>query len=92
MNPETSEYDRVGHAHETRADSSASIAVEKNVDLEDRDQIQEEEAKPVDVPPDGEYGWVYVACVFLINAHTWGVNSVSPFSGTTPDRNHTNNS
>ena len=29
-----------------------------------------------DVPPDGGYGWVVCACVFLINAHTWGVNSV----------------
>ena len=30
----------------------------------------------VDVPPDGGYGWVCVACVFWINAHTWGINSV----------------
>jgi hypothetical protein len=30
-----------------------------------------------DVPPDGGYGWVCTACCFLINAHTWGVNSVS---------------
>ena len=29
-----------------------------------------------DVPPDGGYGWVVCLCVFLINAHTWGVNSV----------------
>lgn len=28
-----------------------------------------------DVPPDGGYGWVVTAGVFLINAHTWGVNS-----------------
>ncbi|KFY57751.1 hypothetical protein V497_05302 [Pseudogymnoascus sp. VKM F-4516 (FW-969)] len=28
-----------------------------------------------DVCPDGGYGWVVVACVFLINAHTWGINS-----------------
>lgn len=32
-----------------------------------------------DVPPDGGYGWVCVACVFWINAHTWGINSVSTF-------------
>ncbi|PYI12434.1 MFS transporter [Aspergillus sclerotiicarbonarius CBS 121057] len=25
--------------------------------------------------PDGGYGWVCVACVFWINAHTWGINS-----------------
>lgn len=29
-----------------------------------------------DVPPNGGYGWVCTACVFLVNAHTWGVNSV----------------
>ncbi|KAF9895420.1 hypothetical protein FE257_000326 [Aspergillus nanangensis] len=28
-----------------------------------------------DVPPDGGYGWVCVACVFWMNAHTWGINS-----------------
>ena len=28
------------------------------------------------VPPDGGYGWVCVMCVFLINAHTWGLNFV----------------
>ena len=33
-----------------------------------------------DVPPDGGYGWVCCACVFLINAHTWGVNSVRHLS------------
>lgn len=32
-------------------------------------------AAKVDVPPDGGYGWVCVACCFLINAHTWGINS-----------------
>ena len=29
-----------------------------------------------DIAPDGGYGWVCAACVFFINAHTWGVNSV----------------
>lgn len=29
-----------------------------------------------DGPPDGGYGWICVGCVFLINAHTWGINSV----------------
>lgn len=29
-----------------------------------------------DVPPDGGYGWVCTVCMFLINANTWGVNSV----------------
>lgn len=39
---------------------------------------KEAKVKPqLDVPPDGGYGWVCVACVFWINAHTWGINSVS---------------
>jgi len=27
--------------------------------------------------PEGGYGWVCVLCIFMINAHTWGINSVS---------------
>ncbi|KAJ5138639.1 uncharacterized protein N7515_003487 [Penicillium bovifimosum] len=38
-------------------------------------QIDEDEKYNRDVPPDGGYGWVCVACVFWINAHTWGINS-----------------
>ncbi|KAL2865484.1 MCT family MFS transporter [Aspergillus lucknowensis] len=34
-----------------------------------------QQEKPEDVPPDGGYGWVCVASVFWINAHTWGINS-----------------
>lgn len=30
-----------------------------------------------DLPPDGGYGWVCTLAFFMINAHTWGVNSVS---------------
>ena len=29
------------------------------------------------VPPNGGYGWVCTLAVFLVNAHTWGVNAVS---------------
>ncbi|KAK3044968.1 hypothetical protein LTS18_014915, partial [Coniosporium uncinatum] len=32
-------------------------------------------AAEVDVPPDGGYGWICTAAVFLINVHTWGVGS-----------------
>lgn len=31
------------------------------------------------VPPNSGYGWICTFSVFLINAHTWGVNSVSPY-------------
>ena len=30
----------------------------------------------VDPPPDGGYGWVCVASVFIINGFTWGVSAV----------------
>ena len=30
----------------------------------------------VDPPPDGEYGWICVASVFIINGFTWGVTAV----------------
>jgi hypothetical protein len=30
-----------------------------------------------DVIPNGGYGWVCVGTCFTINAHTWGMNSVS---------------
>lgn len=39
--------------------------------------VDPEEKYKRDVPPDGGYGWVCVICVFWINAHTWGINSVS---------------
>ena len=29
-----------------------------------------------DPPPDGGYGWVCVASVFIINGFTWGVSAV----------------
>jgi hypothetical protein len=45
--------------------------------LDDSTSVAEPDRKdPPDVP-DGGYGWVCVACVFWINAHTWGINSVS---------------
>jgi hypothetical protein len=28
------------------------------------------------VPPNGGYGWVIVFAVFIMNAHTWGINAV----------------
>lgn len=45
-------------------------------DLEQQQDSIANQKPPQDVPPDGGYGWVCVACVFWINAHTWGINSV----------------
>jgi hypothetical protein len=70
------QYDEINQVHEVTTDGSASSDPEKLGALEDLRQIPEEETKPVDVPPDGGYGWVCVVCVALMNAHTWGVNSV----------------
>lgn len=33
------------------------------------------------IPPDGGYGWVCALSVFLVNSHTWGINSVCFPSG-----------
>ena len=40
--------------------------------------VQDPDVEKVDQndrPPNGDYGWVCVACTFVINVHTWGINS-----------------
>lgn len=44
-----------------------------NADLEQAQPLAQSDVEP---SPDGGYGWVCVLCVFLVNAHTWGINSV----------------
>lgn len=44
--------------------------------MQDLEHVTKTESKAADIPPDGGYGWVCVACVFMVNAHTWGLNSV----------------
>ena len=70
--------------------SGAHIESEKSIDLGEPNRTSNpegpsEEAKTEnDVPPNGGYGWVCTACCFLINAHTWGVNSVCSFAELLP--------
>lgn len=48
-----------------------------SVNVEPEQPADEASQKPEDVPPDGGYGWVCTGCSYFINAHTWGINSVS---------------
>jgi len=60
---------------EPRGYGESSVRSEKTVSSADLEPPIPTAEKQPDLPPDGGYGWVCVACVFLINAHTWGVNS-----------------
>jgi hypothetical protein len=41
------------------------------------DETEKDPQPTKDVIPEGGYGWVCVACCTIINAHSWGINSVS---------------
>ncbi len=59
------------------ANGNGSVAdSEKTVIPLDAEKVDTVKNDQVDTPPNGGYGWVCVACVFWINAHTWGINSV----------------
>ena len=60
-----------GHASETAVNNRGTAQELREPGLEAVNIVSRQ-----DVPPDGGYGWMCVACVFLINANTWGVNSV----------------
>lgn len=47
---------------------------EAELDGDVRGPLTQDEIEDI---PNGGYGWVCVACVFWICAHTWGINSVS---------------
>ena len=68
------------HNHDEREPSSTNNSIgplEKALSCPDEQQpaVDPSAAGPP-LSPDGGFGWVCVACVFFINAHTWGLNSV----------------
>jgi hypothetical protein len=80
----TEKYNGIDCGQENRADGNTSMDSEKAIEAGEPDHTPQGGTKLLDVPPDGGYGWVCTACVFLINAHTWGVNSVGPAPNTIP--------
>jgi hypothetical protein len=64
------------HMHEGRERGLEGVDVDDDVESADRGEDVIDEKKE-DVPPNGGYGWVCVACVSTINAY---VRSLSPFS------------
>lgn len=61
----------LGHASEAAADNEPSA-----LQLAEPGQAVVNVVSREDIPPNGGYGWICAACVFFINAHTWGINSV----------------
>jgi hypothetical protein len=78
MNSQTSS-ECYGQEHRTDLPISPISVVdsEKSIEANETDRRHSVQDKVVDVPPDGGYGWICVACIFLVNMHTWGINSVS---------------
>ena len=64
-------------ANEAREPDNESLqTLSGAVAVPEKEQPNGSKEQELDAPPDGGYGWVCVACVFLINGHTWGLNSV----------------
>lgn len=72
----------------SRATGSFQSEAEDDVVLRSEDVEPERVIYQEDTIPDGGYGWVCVVCVFWINAHTWGINSVSTLSERWSMRSH----
>ena len=70
------ELEGVSPERGVRPDGGPPTEDEKTIAKHDPEEGAQPEPKQVDVPPDGGYGWVCVVSSALINAHTWGVNSV----------------
>lgn len=44
--------------------------------IEEAPKANSEESTEEDISVDGGYGWVNVASMLLVTAHTWGINGV----------------
>lgn len=55
---------------------SENDPIDKELFNNDPEQAPLTTRADTDPLPDGGYGWVCVLCVFIVNAHTWGINSV----------------
>ncbi|KAF2636969.1 MFS general substrate transporter [Massarina eburnea CBS 473.64] len=64
-----------GDEVEKFGDPGDGVAASENSRKSNEEQEQALDVKVEDVPPNGGYGWVCVACIATINAHTWGLNS-----------------
>ena len=83
------DLEATGYPREDTITSTSSSRSSSYSDQDDPDRIHELQEVPseapgmpatiessTDIPPDGGYGWVCVACGTIVNACTWGVNSV----------------
>lgn len=68
----------IGVVHSRENHDSAQSKREQHQDAKKGDDMEAKYKE--DVIPEGGYGWVCVASVFWLNAHTWGINSVSLLS------------
>ena len=62
--------------HKDGEEGQGKDGSQADVDATPRSEQVSDEKPHQDVPPDGGYGWICVACAAFINGNTWGVNSV----------------
>ena len=73
---ETRDAETTTSAHKASEDGQVKEGSQADVDAIPQSEQLSDEKPHQDVPPDGGYGWICVACAAFINGNTWGVNSV----------------
>lgn len=75
LSPDDATTESPANQNSSREDEGDAISEKQD----SPSSIEAQSAAPVDYapppPPNGGYGWVCTACVSLVNAHTWGLNS-----------------